>query len=106
MPCTKHVWRLSKVASGDVNSIRTSDPFSDELSALKGSDVLIEFTSPEATLDNLHTCLIHDVKMVIGTTGFQPEHIAQIKEAAEKIPSDLDGHPIVVEFTDEFAARS
>ena len=54
-------------------------------SVVKGSDVLIEFTSPEATLDNLHTCLAHGVKMVIGTTDFQPEHIAQIKEAAEKI---------------------
>ncbi len=29
-----------------------------------------------------------------------------LKEAAEKIPNDLDGHPVVVEFTDEFAARS
>jgi len=55
-------------------------------STLKGSDVLIEFTSPEATLDNLHTCLVHGIKMVIGTTGFQPEHISQIEEAAKKIP--------------------
>ena len=53
---------------------------------LKGSDVLIEFTSPEATLDNLHTCLVHGVKMVIGTTGFQPEHVSQIEEASKKIP--------------------
>jgi 4-hydroxy-tetrahydrodipicolinate reductase len=55
-------------------------------SVLKGSDVLIEFTSPEATLDNLHACLVYGVKMVIGTTGFEPEHVRQIKEAAEKIP--------------------
>lgn len=55
-------------------------------SSLKGSDVLIEFTSPEATLDNLHACLVHGIKMVIGTTGFQPEHVSQIKEAAKKIP--------------------
>lgn len=55
-------------------------------SALKGSDVLIEFTSPEATLDNLHACLVYGIKMIIGTTGFQPEHVTQIKKAAEKIP--------------------
>ena len=55
-------------------------------SVLKGSDILIEFTSPEATLDNLHTCLVHGVKMVIGTTGFQPEHVSQIEQASKKIP--------------------
>jgi len=55
-------------------------------STLTGSDVLIEFTSPAATLDNLHTCVVHDIKMVIGTTGFLPEHMAQINKAAEKIP--------------------
>jgi len=55
-------------------------------STLKNSDVLIEFTSPEATLEHLHTCVIHGVKMVIGTTGFLPEHVKQIKDAARKIP--------------------
>jgi 4-hydroxy-tetrahydrodipicolinate reductase len=54
--------------------------------ALKGSEVLIEFTSPEATLINLEACVKHNVRMVIGTTGLKPEQIAQIKTAAKKIP--------------------
>jgi len=54
--------------------------------ALKGNDVLIEFTLPSATLTNLAACVKHNVKMVIGTTGFKPEEIEQIKAASQKIP--------------------
>src|SRR3989338_915188 len=55
-------------------------------SALQGCDVLIEFTTPEATVDHLQRCLQHGIKMVIGTTGLNPDQIAQVKKAAEKIP--------------------
>lgn len=54
--------------------------------ALKGSQVLIEFTSPEATLEHLKACQKYGVKMVIGTTGMTKEQVAQIKKAANKIP--------------------
>jgi 4-hydroxy-tetrahydrodipicolinate reductase len=54
--------------------------------ALKGCQVLIEFTTPEATLQNLAACLKHKVKMVIGTTGMSPEQIKKIKSASKKIP--------------------
>jgi 4-hydroxy-tetrahydrodipicolinate reductase len=54
--------------------------------ALKGSDVLIEFTSPEATIEHLKACQKHGVKMVIGTTGLTNDQIAEIKKASSKIP--------------------
>jgi 4-hydroxy-tetrahydrodipicolinate reductase len=54
--------------------------------AIEGCDVLIEFTSPEATIANLQACLDHGVKMVIGTTGLAPEQIEKIKSAADHIP--------------------
>lgn len=54
--------------------------------AVKASDTLIEFTTPQATLDNLNACVTHGVKMVIGTTGFTPEQTGQIQKAAETIP--------------------
>lgn len=53
---------------------------------LKECDTLIEFTSPEATIINLQACLDYGVKMVIGTTGLQPEQIEKIKGAAAQIP--------------------
>lgn len=52
--------------------------------ALKGNDVLIEFTTPEATLANMDICVKQGVRMVIGTTGFTPEQTERIRAAAEK----------------------
>lgn len=54
--------------------------------ALTGCDCLIEFTSPDATIDNLQACLDNGVKMVIGTTGLSPEHIEKIARASTQIP--------------------
>ena len=53
--------------------------------ALKGSDVLIEFTTPEATIAHLKSCQQYGVNMVIGTTGLSKPQIAQIKKASAKI---------------------
>lgn len=54
--------------------------------ALKGSDVLIDFTSPEATLKNVRFCKEHGIKMVIGTTGCTTAQIEEINAAAKAIP--------------------
>jgi 4-hydroxy-tetrahydrodipicolinate reductase len=49
------------------------------------SDYLIDFTRPEGTLMHLEAAQRHDVKMVIGTTGFDSEQKAQLRAAADKI---------------------
>lgn len=61
-------------------------PIQTQAAALKGCDVLIEFTTPEATLEHLKACVQHRVKMVIGTTGLNPGQIAQVRKASRKIP--------------------
>lgn len=61
-------------------------PVTVALDALKGSQVLIEFTTPEATLEHLKACQKYGVGMVIGTTGLTPAQVAQIKKASAKIP--------------------
>ncbi len=48
-------------------------------------DLLIDFTVPAATLDNVALCASHNVAMVIGTTGFTPEEEARINTAAGRI---------------------
>jgi 4-hydroxy-tetrahydrodipicolinate reductase len=53
--------------------------------ALQGCDALIDFTRPEGTLAHLQSCLRHGVRMVIGTTGFNPEQKARIEQAAARI---------------------
>ncbi|MFV1993565.1 MAG: 4-hydroxy-tetrahydrodipicolinate reductase, partial [Acidiferrobacterales bacterium] len=49
-------------------------------------DVLIDFTRPEVTQDNLKTCIEAGKSMVIGTTGFDSAGIQLIHNAAKKIP--------------------
>ena len=58
----------------------------DPHSALAGCDVLVDFTRPEGTLLHLEACRARGIRMVIGTTGWQPAQKALIAEAAKKIP--------------------
>ncbi|MBF0490698.1 MAG: 4-hydroxy-tetrahydrodipicolinate reductase [Candidatus Omnitrophica bacterium] len=60
-------------------------PVSYNNDAIKGAKVLIEFTTPEATMLNLKACVKHKVNMVIGTTGLDKKQIAEIKKASKKI---------------------
>jgi 4-hydroxy-tetrahydrodipicolinate reductase len=69
----------------DVPLMSNNIPVNFESNALKGSTVLIEFTSPEATLEHLKACQKYGVNMVIGTTGLTKAQIAQIKKASSKI---------------------
>ncbi len=54
--------------------------------AIASSDVLIDFTRPEATLSYLQACVKAGRAMVIGTTGFSEDELQQIAEAAKQIP--------------------
>lgn len=49
-------------------------------------DCLIEFTSPEATMEHLGMCLELKVPIVIGTTALSAEEKGRIDEASKKIP--------------------
>lgn len=55
-------------------------------SCAEAFDVLIDFTSPSATLAHLNWCRRHSTAMVIGTTGFTATQKQQISDAAASIP--------------------
>jgi len=57
----------------------------DVAAALKGADVLIDFTRPEGTLEHIAVCQKMGVNIVIGTTGFNAQQKAQLGAAAQKI---------------------
>lgn len=59
---------------------------SDVREVLTSADVLIDFTSPAATLDNLDACVKAGVAMVIGTTGFSADQLSMLEAGARKIP--------------------
>ena len=58
----------------------------DVSSALENSDVLIDFTRPSGTLAHVAQCVAARRAMVIGTTGFEPSQLAEIRNAARTIP--------------------
>ncbi|MEQ8952639.1 MAG: 4-hydroxy-tetrahydrodipicolinate reductase [Gammaproteobacteria bacterium] len=55
-------------------------------SVVSGFDVLIDFTSPDATAEHLDFCRDHGKAMVIGTTGLEKSVQDQIAGAAQQIP--------------------
>ena len=58
---------------------------SDVAAAIRGADVLIDFTRPEGTLQHIEICKKLGVNMVIGTTGFNAQQKAQLGAAAQHI---------------------
>src|SRR5512145_1455925 len=54
--------------------------------ALEGADVVIDFTSFEASVGHAALCADRGVALVVGSTGFTPEAKAKIADAAKRIP--------------------
>lgn len=55
-------------------------------SALEPSEVLIDFTWPEVTMQNLAECVRLGKSMVIGTTGLNPQQRSEVEAASRHIP--------------------
>jgi 4-hydroxy-tetrahydrodipicolinate reductase len=58
----------------------------DAAALAKASDVLADFTAPDALKAHLDAAVAAGTPIVIGTTGLQPEHQALIDAAARTIP--------------------
>jgi 4-hydroxy-tetrahydrodipicolinate reductase len=50
----------------------------------QGVDVLIDFSTPDATVDRIEACAATGLPCVVGTTGFTPEQRARVEAAAKK----------------------
>lgn len=55
-------------------------------SLFEASDVVIDFTTPEALSEHVNLTLSHKIPLVIGTTGLQSHHEKLVSTAATKIP--------------------
>ena len=63
-----------------------ADQGDDAAEAARASDVLIDFSTPDALAANLDAAKAAGVGIVIGTTGLGAQHEAAIAEAAKAIP--------------------
>ena len=51
----------------------------DALDALTGCDVVVDFTHPGVVMSNLHWCVLHDLDVVVGTSGFAEERLDEVR---------------------------
>jgi 4-hydroxy-tetrahydrodipicolinate reductase len=54
--------------------------------AIKQAQVVVDFTHPDAVMDNIEWCLERDLHMVIGTTGFTEERLERVRELCAQHP--------------------
>lgn len=73
--------------AGEVAAIERLDVqiVDDLVSVIKDIEVLIDFSLPDATEQNMQICGEHNVAMVIGTTGFNEQQEKVLQEASKKI---------------------
>jgi 4-hydroxy-tetrahydrodipicolinate reductase len=51
----------------------------DDREPLRTADVVVDFTTPDAVLDNVHWCIDAGLHVVVGTTGFDDEKLATVR---------------------------
>ena len=74
-------------AADDTDLVAVVD-VDDELDALvtSGAEVVVDFTHPDAVMDNLEFCIDHGIHAVVGTTGFEDERLATVRGWLEASP--------------------
>ena len=73
---------LNKVSSIHSSKLVSSN----SIQLIKESNVIIDFTTPESTLDNLKTAAANKTAVVIGTTGLTDVQKKRVKNYSKKIP--------------------
>ena len=79
-----------KVGSAVVTGVENADDLQlaakvsagDSLDVLvdEGVDVIVDFTTPNAVMDNLEFCINNGIHCVVGTTGFDDERYQQVRD--------------------------
>ncbi|WP_260729655.1 4-hydroxy-tetrahydrodipicolinate reductase [Dactylosporangium roseum] len=44
-----------------------------------GADVVVDFTTPDAVMDNLHWCIDQNINVVVGTSGFTAARLDRVR---------------------------
>ena len=65
-------------ASNDLSLAAAVDAGEDR-AALRDAEVVVDFTTPDAVMDNLRWCLDAGLHCVVGTTGFDDERLTQLR---------------------------
>lgn len=89
------LWRLAPQFSNCLTVVCGVDPAQSDLNVpvytcfadvATDFDVVVDFSVPSASMDALNYCVENHKPIVLCTTGFSPEQISQIADAASRIP--------------------
>jgi 4-hydroxy-tetrahydrodipicolinate reductase len=58
----------------------------DSRAELPKADAVVDFTVPGVVMDNLAWCIAQDLHVVVGTTGFTPERLEQVRSMLSAKP--------------------
>ncbi len=58
----------------------------DDLGDLGGAQVVVEFSVPDASLDNVLHCVRRGVHVVVGTTGWDEDKLSTLRQALHEAP--------------------
>ena len=75
------------VESADDLELVASVDLGDDREALRKADVVVDFTHPDAVLDNVEWCIAAGVHCVVGTTGWTDDKLEQVRRAVGSAPS-------------------
>lgn len=72
------------VRSADDLELAAEVDVGDSRDALRDCEVIVDFTSPAAVMDNLRWCVRSGLNMVIGTSGFDGARLAEVSDLLEE----------------------
>lgn len=65
-------------AAPDLELVAALD-LGDDRAPAEAAEVIVDFTHPDAVMDNLSWCIDHGIHAVVGTTGFTDERLNQLR---------------------------
>jgi 4-hydroxy-tetrahydrodipicolinate reductase len=73
-------------AAADLELVAAVD-VGDDRSTARNAEVVVDFTHPDAVMDNLAWCLELGIHAVVGTTGFTDAKLVQLRERLSAAPA-------------------
>jgi len=75
------------VESADDMDLVAAVDADDDRTELRDAQVVVDFTTPDAVMDNIRWCLDNDLDVVVGTTGIDEQRLATVREWLADAPS-------------------
>jgi len=74
------------VTNADDMELTAAADIGDSRDQLASADVVVDFTSPDAVMDNLRWCVGHGTNTMIGTSGFDEDRLAEVRSWLAEAP--------------------